>query len=87
MPSRQPLENTPPHKVDIMGIAVALAFLVSVGVLSGGRDNRDVIEDGQSSSLSMQIPPALTLEKSEALQHPDDEAEPSDLSPKLSASR
>jgi hypothetical protein len=87
MPSRQRVEKTPPHKVDVMGIAVALAFLVSVGVLAGGRDNPDMSEDGQSSSPSMHIPPALTMEKSEVLQHPNDEADLSDLSPKLSAPR
>ena len=70
-----------------MGIAVALAFLVSVGLLAGGRDNRDASEDGQSSSFSMHIAPTLTKEKAETLQHPEEEADLSDLSRKLSASR
>lgn len=87
MPSRQPLEKTHPHEVDIMGIAVALAFLVSISVLAGGRDNRDVSEDGQPPSVSMQIAPTLTMKEPVTLPHSEEEADLSDLSRKLSASR
>jgi hypothetical protein len=87
MPLRQPLKKKHPHQVDIMGIAVALAFLVSISVSAGGRDNRNVSEDGQSPSVSMPIAPNLTMEESKTLQHADEEADLSDLSGKLSASR
>ena len=87
MPSPHRFEKKLPHEVDIMGIAVALAFLVSVIVFTGGRNNRSVSEDRQSPSVSMQIAPTLTMEKTETLQHPDDDPDRSDTSPRLSASR
>lgn len=87
MPSRHRSEKKRAHEVDVKGIAVALAILVSIGVLAGGRDDRRVGEDRQSPSVSMQLTPALTMENAEALQHPDEEADHSDTSRKLSASR
>jgi hypothetical protein len=88
MPSRHRLEKKLAHEVDILGIAVALAFLVVISVFTGGEDDRSVSEDRQPSSASMQIAPALTMEKTEALQqHLDNDPDPSDTSPRLSASR
>ena len=86
MPSRHRLEKKLAHEVDILGIAVALAFLVSVSVFTGGQGDRSVSEDRQSSPASMQITPTLTMEKTEALQHSDDAPDLSDASPRVSAS-
>ncbi|NGZ10774.1 MAG: hypothetical protein CV088_15535 [Nitrospira sp. LK70] len=60
-------------EVDIKGIAVALAFLVIVGVFAGGRDSHSVSGDRQSLSASVQSAPAVTMEKTETLQQPDDD--------------
>lgn len=87
MPSRHRLEKKLAHEVDILGIAVALAFLVSISVFTGGQNDRSVSEDREPSSASMQIAPTLTMEKTEALRHLDDDPDPSDTSPRLSASR
>lgn len=85
MPSRHRSERKLPHEVDITGIAIALAFLVIVGVFAGGRDNHTVSDDGQSPSVSMQIEPTLTMEEAEALQQPEDKPALSDTLPTLSA--
>lgn len=87
MPPRHRLEKKLPHEVDIMGIAVALAFLVSVGLFAGGQDNRKVSEDRESPSVSMHIAPSLTMEKPETLEHPDDDPALSDTSRGLNAFR
>ncbi|HWF60129.1 MAG TPA: hypothetical protein VN666_07445 [Nitrospira sp.] len=87
MPSHHRLENKLHHDIDITGIAVALAFLVSVAVFAGGHDNRSATKDGQSPSASMQIAPTLTMEKTETLQHPDDDPDLSDTSRGLTAFR
>ena len=86
MPSRHRLEKKLAHEVDILGIAVALAFLVSVSMFTGGQGDRSVSEDRQSSSASMQIAPTLTMEKTEVLQHPDDAPDLSDTSFRVSTS-
>lgn len=56
--------------IDIKGIAVALAFLVSVSVFAGGRDKPTVSEDRESPVASLQFAPAVTIEETEAVQHP-----------------
>ncbi len=85
MPSHHRLEKKLPHEVDITGIAIALAFLVIVGVFAGGRDNRTVSKDGQPPPVSMQVAPTLTIEETEALQQPEDKPDLSDTSLTLSA--
>jgi len=91
MPSRHRIENKLSHvvdrEVDIKGTAVALAFLVSIGVFAGGRDSRTVSEDQQTTSSSMQIAQPLTIEKTETLQHSDDEADRSEASRTFNVSR
>ena len=85
MPSHHRLEKKLPHEVDITGIAVALAFLVIVGVFAGGQGNRTVSEDGQPPPVSMQVAPTLAIEETEALQQPEDKPDLSDTSLTLSA--
>jgi hypothetical protein len=80
MPSRHRLEKKLPHHVDITGIAVALAFLVSVGLFAGGQDHHSVSEDRQSPSASLQTAPTVTMDKTETLQHPNDDPDLSDTS-------
>lgn len=91
MPSRHRLQKDLPYEIDIKGIAVALAFLLSVGVFAVGRDDRPVSEDRQASSASMQIAQPITIEKTvektDTLQHPDNEADRSDTSLTFTASR
>jgi len=83
MPSRHRLEKKLPHNVDITGIAVALAFLVSVGLFAGGQDNHRVREDGQSPSASLQTAPTVTMDETETLQHPNDDPDLFDTSREL----
>lgn len=87
MSTRHRVEKSLPHKIDVIGIAVALAFLVSVSLFAGGRDNRPVSENRPASSASMQIAKPLIIEKTETLQHPDDDADRSDTSLTFTASR
>lgn len=89
MPSRGLREKTRSHEVDIKGVAVALAFLLSISVFAGGRDDRSVNEDQPSPSVSMQISTPLSTDtgKTEALQTSDKEADFSDTSRRLEASR
>lgn len=77
MPSRHRLGTQLSNEVDIdiKGIAVALAFLVAVSVFAGGEDNPTASEDRASPVASIQIAPALTIEETEAVRHPDDETE------------
>lgn len=63
-------------EVDIKGIAVALAFLVSVGVFAGDRDSHSVSEDRQVPSASMETAPTVTMEKTKTLEQPEDAALP-----------
>ncbi len=86
MPPRHRLEKELPHDVDLTGIAIALAFLVCVGLLAGDRDNPGS-EDGQSPSVSMQIAPTLAMEKTETLQHPDGDPDLFDTSREIKSSR
>lgn len=91
MPSRHRLEKKLlekrlPHDVDLTGIAVALAFLVCVGLFAGDRDNSGS-EDGQSPSVSMHIAPTVTMEKTETLQHPDDDPDLSETSRQIKSPR
>lgn len=81
MSSRHQIDEKLPQggdELDIKGIAVALTFLVGVGVFAGDRDNHSVSEDRQSLSASAQIAPTSTLEKTETLQQPDDHPHLSD---------
>ncbi|MDC8450611.1 MAG: hypothetical protein LV473_19975 [Nitrospira sp.] len=87
MPSRHRLEKKLPHNMDIMGIAVALAFLVSVGLFAGGQDNHSVSEDRQSPSASQQTAPTVPMDKTGTLQHPNDDPDLSDTSRELKAFR
>ena len=87
MPPRHRLEKKLPHEIDIQGIAVALAFLVGIGVFALGRDDRRVSEDRRSPSVSMHIAPILTTEKTETLQQPDEDLALSDTSRRLNAFR
>lgn len=84
MPSRHRLEKKLSHEaateVDIKGMAVALAFLLSIGLFAGGRDNPTASEDQRSSSASMQTAQPLTSKKTETLQHADDETDHSETS-------
>lgn len=75
MPSCHRLGTTLSNEVgiDIKGIAVALAFLVSVSVFAGGRDNPTASEDRESPVVSMHIVPALTIEETGTVRHPDDD--------------
>lgn len=87
MPPRHRLQKKLPHNVDITGIAVALAFLVSVGLFAGSRDNHGVSEDQQSPSASQQTASTVTMDKTEALQHPNDDPDLSDTSREFKAFR
>ena len=76
------------REVDIKGTAVALAFLLSIGVFAGGRDSRTASENQQTiSSSSMQIAQPLNIERTETLQHPDDEANRFEASRTFNVSR
>lgn len=92
MPSRHRLEKKLPHEIDIheidiKEIAVALAFLVGIGVFALGRDDPRVSEDRRSPSVSMQIAPILTTERNETLPQPDGDLTLSDTSRRLNAFR
>ncbi len=87
MPLRHWLEKKLAYEIDIQGIAVALALLVSVSVFAGGSDNGRGGEDQQSPSVSMQLAPTLNTEETGTLQDPDDEADLSDTSLRRSTSR
>ena len=88
MSTRHRAEKSLPHEIDVKGIAVALAFLLGVGVFAVGRDNRPVSEDRRATSDSMQIAqPLIIIEKTETLQHSDDEADRSETSLTFTASR
>lgn len=87
MPSRPRLEKKPPHTIDITGIAVALAFLVGVGLFAGDQNDHSASEDRPSSTASLQIAPAVTMEKTESLQDPHDDSELSNTSGELKAFR
>lgn len=87
MPSRPRLEKKPPHTIDITGIAVALAFLVGVGLFAGEQNDHSASEDRPSSTASLQIAPAVTIEKTESLQDPNDDSELSNTSGELKAFR
>ena len=91
MPSRHRLEKKLSHavdkEVDIKGIAVALAFLLSISLFAGGRDSPTVSEDRRTSTASMQIAQPLTVEKTEAFQHSDDGTDRSDTSHTFNVSR
>lgn len=87
MPSRHRLEKKPPHNIDIAGIAVALAFLVGVGLFAGDQNDHSASEGRPSSTASLQIAPALTMEKTQSLQDPNDDPELSDTSGELKAFR
>ncbi len=65
------------HKVDIdiKGIAVALAFLVSVSVFAGNRDNPTASENRTPPVAAMQIAPTSTIEDAETIRRSDDETE------------
>lgn len=91
MPSRHRLEkklsNEADMEVDIKGMAVALAFLLSISLFAGGQDNPTVSEDRRSSSASVQIAQPLTNEKTDTLQHPNDETDHSETSDTFIVSR
>jgi len=89
MPPRRQLDKKVPHELDIKGIAVALAFLLGVGVYAGSRDHRSGGEDQQFQSASMHIEPMSTRDKTKSVQYSDDQADLSDTSPSpmLNASR
>ena len=90
MPSRHRLEKKLSQEVDavdIKGIAVALAFLIGVGVLAGDRDNRSVSEDRQAPSVSMETAPTVTMEKTETLPQSDGHSALSNSSPRLTVFR
>jgi hypothetical protein len=72
MHSRHRSHKQVPDRVDKKGIAVALAVLVGIGVLAGGRDN-SVEKDRQSHSASLQIDATSNTEKTGAAPHPDDD--------------
>lgn len=65
MPLRRRTEKKPPHKFDIKGIAVAIAFLVTVSLFAGGRDAHTA---GQNRSASLQIAPTTSTEKTDPIQ-------------------
>lgn len=73
--------------VDVKGIAVAIAFLVGVGVFTGDRDNRSVSQDREAASVSMETAPAVTTEKTRTLQQPDGDSARSDTSRGLTVFR
>ncbi len=87
MSTRHRAEKSLPHEIDVKGIAVTLAFLLSLGVFAVGRDDRPVSEDQRATSDSLQIAQPLIIEKTETLQHPDDEADRSETSLTFTASR
>lgn len=73
--------------VDVKGIAVAIAFLVGVGVFTGDRDHRSVGQDRQATSASTETAPAVTMERTRTLQQPDGDSAPSDTSRGLTVFR
>jgi hypothetical protein len=87
MPSRHRLEKKLPHNVDITGIVIALAFLLGVALVAGDENDHSVSEDRPSSTASLQTAPAVTMEKTESLQDPNDDSDLSDTSGKLKAFR
>ena len=52
MPSHHRLPDRIPHKVDILGIAVALAILVGIGMFAGNQDQRRMGEDATSNVVA-----------------------------------
>lgn len=81
------LFNEIDREIDIKGMAVAFAFLLSISLFAGGRDSGAVSQDRRSSSASMQIAQPLTIEKSEPFQHWNDEADRSEASRTFNVSR
>jgi hypothetical protein len=67
MPLRRRSEGKA-HKLDIKGIAVAIAFLVTVSLFAGGRDAHTAGQNRQSSSISMQTDPTTSTEKTDSIQ-------------------
>lgn len=65
MPLRRRTEEKLPHKLDIKGMAVAMAFLVAVSLFAGGRDAHTA---GQNGSASMPIAPTTSTEKTDPIQ-------------------
>jgi hypothetical protein len=64
MPLRHRTEERLPHKLDIKGMAVAIAFLVTVSLFAGGRDAHTT----GHRSASVQIPPIMSTEKTDPIQ-------------------
>ncbi len=64
MPLRRRSEGKA-HKLDIKGMAVAIAFLLTVSLFAGGRDAHTA---GQNRSASMQIAPTTSAEKPDPIQ-------------------
>ena len=87
MPSRHRLEKKLPHNVDITGIAVALAFLMGVALVAGDENDHSVRQDRQSPSASQQTASTVTMDKTEALQHSNDDPDLSDTSREFKAFR
>jgi hypothetical protein len=87
MPSRHRLEKKLPHNVDITGIAVALAFLLGVGLVAGDEKDHMVNECGQSPSAALQTAPTVTMDKTESLQDPNNDPDLSDTSRELKVFR
>lgn len=52
MPSHHRLPDRIPHKVDTLGIAVALAILVGIGLFAGNQDQRSMAEDPTSNVVA-----------------------------------
>jgi hypothetical protein len=64
MPLRRRSEGKA-HKLDIKGIAVAIAFLLIVSLFAGGRDAHTA---GQNRPTSLQIAPTTSAEKPDPIQ-------------------
>lgn len=87
IPSRHRSEKKHPHNIDITGIAVALAFLVGIGLFAGDQNDHSVSEDRQSPSASLQTAPTVTMDKTESLQDPNNDPDLSDTSRELKVFR
>jgi hypothetical protein len=62
MPSHHRLPDRIPHKVDTLGIAVALAILVGIGLFAGNQDQRSMAED-PTSNVVAEVKDALHEQK------------------------